>query len=87
MSLTYFSITIGIIANTVGLILMLIKVSTKIATQNAIQTERIKTLEHQVNNDITGRKAVGEMRQDLAVIKSEIINIKRDLQNITKPTA
>jgi predicted nucleic acid-binding Zn-ribbon protein len=84
MSLTYIGILLGILANSIGLILTLLKVSTKISTQNAVQTERIKTLENQVNNDITGRKVVSEMRQDLAVIKTEIGHIKTDLQHITK---
>jgi len=84
MTLTYVAMVLGILVNSIGLIITLIKVTSKITTQNAVQTERIKTLEHQVNNDITGRKVVSEMRQDLAVIKSQIKDIKRSLQHFNK---
>lgn len=84
MTLTYVAMVLGILVNSIGLIITLIKVTSKITTQNAVQTERIKTLEHQVNNDITGRKVVSEMRQDLAVIKSQIKDIKRTLQHFNK---
>lgn len=84
MTLTYVAMVLGILVNSIGLIITLIKVTSKITTQNAVQTERIKTLEHQINNDITGRKVVSEMRQDLAVIKSQIKDIKRTLQYFNK---
>jgi hypothetical protein len=84
MTLTYVAMVLGILVNSIGLIITLVKVTSKITTQNAVQTERIKTLEHQVNNDITGRKVVSEMRQDLAVIKSQIKDIKRTLQHFNK---
>jgi hypothetical protein len=83
MTLTYVAMVLGILVNSIGLIITLIKVTSKITTQNAVQTERIKTLEHQVNNDITGRKVVSEMRQDLAVIKSQIKDIKNSLKNLS----
>ena len=82
MTITYVAMVLGILVNSIGLIITLIKVTSKITTQNAVQTERIKTLEHQVNNDITGRKVVSEMRQDLAVIKSQIKDIKATLQHL-----
>lgn len=72
-------------ANSIGLIIAIIKVTARISSHHAVTSERIQTLENQVNNDITGRRVVGEMRQDLAVIKSQISDIKSDLQNITNP--
>jgi len=84
MTLTYVAMVLGILVNSIGLIITLVKVTSKITTQNAIQTERIKTLEHQVNNDITGRKVVSEMHQDLAVIKSQIKDIRITLQHLNK---
>jgi hypothetical protein len=38
-----------------------------------------------VNNDITGRKVVGEMREDLAAIKVQIIDIRDDLKFLRTP--
>jgi hypothetical protein len=84
MTLAYVAMVLGILVNSIGLVITLIKVTSKITTQNAIQTERIKTLEHQVNNDITGRKVVSEMHQDLAVIKSQIKDIRITLQHLNK---
>ena len=84
MTLAYVAMVLGIFVNSIGLVITLIKVTSKITTQNAIQTERIKTLEHQVNNDITGRKVVSEMHQDLAVIKSQIKDIRITLQHLNK---
>jgi hypothetical protein len=84
MTLAYVAMVLGILVNSIGLVITLIKVTSKITTQNAVQTERIKTLEHQVNNDITGRKVVSEMHQDLAVIKSQIKDIRITLQHLNK---
>lgn len=42
--------------------------------------ERIRQLQHQVDNDVTGRRVVGEMRNDIAVIKSQMTDIKADLK-------
>ena len=56
-------------------------ISSHIATVN----ERLNTLENQVNNDITGRKVVGEMRQDIAVIKTQITDIRDDLKAMRTP--
>jgi hypothetical protein len=75
MTLAYVAMVLGILVNSIGLVITLIKVTSKITTQNAVQTERIKTLEHQVNNDITGRKVV---------IKSQIKDIRITLQHLNK---
>lgn len=84
MTLATVALVLGMIANSIGLIIAIIKVTAKISSHHAATSERIQTLENQVNNDITGRRVVGEMRQDLAVIKSQINDIKTDIQNITK---
>ncbi len=85
MTLATIALVLGMFANSIGLIIAIIKVTARISSHHAVTSERIQTLENQVNNDITGRRVVGEMRQDLAVIKSQISDIKSDLQNITNP--
>ena len=87
MTLATVALVLGILANSIGLIIAIIKVTARISSHHATTTERLQTLENQVNNDITGRRVVGEMRQDLAVIKSQISDIKTDIQNITKQKA
>jgi predicted nucleic acid-binding Zn-ribbon protein len=87
MTLATVALVLGMFANSIALIITIVKMTARISAHHAVTTERIHTLENQVNNDITGRRVVGEMRQDLAVIKSQISDIKSDLQNITNPKA
>ena len=70
MSLSEWGLLFGVLANSIGLLIALVKIVAWISSHIATVNERLKTLENQVNNDITGRKVVGEMRQDIAVIKT-----------------
>lgn len=46
--------------------------------------QKIKALEYQVNNDVTGRRVVGEMRGDLATIKAQVNDMRQDIQHLRK---
>ncbi len=85
MSLVEWGLLFGVLANGVGLLIALIKVVAWISSHIATINERLNHIENQVNNDITGRKVVGEMRQDIAVIKTQITDIRDDLKALRTP--
>lgn len=80
MSPAEWGLLFGILANAVGLVITLVKVVSWMSSHVARVNERLGTLERQVDNDITGRKAVGEMRQDIAVIKSQVADIREAMK-------
>jgi hypothetical protein len=80
-----WGLAVGIIAHSLAILIVLVKLTSWISSHIAILTERLNTIENQVNNDITGRKVVGEMREDLAAIKSQIIDIREDLKFLRTP--
>ena len=73
------------LANGIGLLIALVKVVAWISSHVATLNERLNNVENQVNNDVTGRKVVGEMRQDIAVIKTQITDIRDDLKALRTP--
>jgi glutamate mutase epsilon subunit len=81
MSPAEWGLLVGILANAVGLVMTLVKVVSWMSSHVARVNERLGTLERQVDNDITGRKAVGEMRQDIAVIKSQVEDIRETIKS------
>ena len=85
MSLAEWGLLFGVLTNSVGLLIALVKIVAWISSHIATVNERLNTLENQVNNDITGRKVVGEMRQDIAVIKTQITDIRDDLKAMRTP--
>jgi len=85
MSLAEWGLLFGVLANSVGLLIAMVKIVAWISSHIATVNERLNTLENQVNNDITGRKVVGEMRQDIAVIKTQITDIRDDLKAMRTP--
>ena len=85
MSLVEWGLLFGVLANGVGLLIALLKVVAWISSHIATINERLNHIENQVNNDITGRTVVGEMRQDIAVIKTQITDIRDDLKALRTP--
>lgn len=85
MSLVEWGLLFGVLANGVGLLIALVKVVAWISSHVATLNERLNNVENQVNNDVTGRKVVGEMRQDIAVIKTQITDIRDDLKALRTP--
>ena len=80
-----WGLAVGIVAHSLAILIALVNLTSWISSRIAILTERLNTIENQVNNDITGRKVVGEMREDLAAIKSQIIDIREDLKLLRTP--
>lgn len=74
----------GIIAHSVAVLMALVKLVTWVTTHMTSAEQKIKALEYQVNNDVTGRRVVGEMKEDLATIKSQVVDMRRDIQQINK---
>ncbi len=82
MSLTEWGLLFAVLAHSVAVITAAIKLIAWIVKKQAVTDERIRQLQHQVDNDVTGRRVVGEMRNDLAVIKSQVADIKIDLKTL-----
>ncbi|MAI61049.1 MAG: hypothetical protein CBB87_01005 [Micavibrio sp. TMED27] len=80
-----WGLAVGIIAHSLAILVALVKLTSWISTRIAVLNARLSTVENQVNNDITGRKVVGEMREDLAAIKVQIIDIRDDLKFLRTP--
>jgi len=82
MSLTELGLLFAVLAHSVAVIAAAIKLIAWIVKKQAVTDERIRQLQHQVDNDVTGRRVVGEMRGDIAVIKSQMSDIKDDLKTL-----
>lgn len=82
MSLTELGLLFAILAHSVAIIIAAVKLIAWIVKKQAVTDERIRQLQHQVDNDVTGRRVVGEMRNDIAVIKSQMTDIKADLKTL-----
>lgn len=82
MSLTELGLLFAVLAHSVAVIAAAIKLIAWIVKKQAVTDERIRQLQHQVDNDVTGRRVVGEMRNDIAVIKSKMADIKEDLKTL-----
>lgn len=74
----------GIIAHSVAVIMALVKLVSWVTEHITTSEQRIKSLEYQVNNDVTGRRVVGEMRGDLATIKAQVNDMRQDIQHLRK---
>ena len=74
----------GIIAHSVAVITALVKLVTWVTSHMSVVEQKIKALEHQVNNDVTGRRVVGEMREDLASIKTQLHDVRNDVHYLRK---
>lgn len=82
MSLTELGLLFAVLAHSVAVIAAAIKLIAWMVKKQAVTDERIRQLQHQVDNDVTGRRVVGEMRNDIAVIKSQMSDIKEDLKTL-----
>ena len=74
----------GIIAHSVAVIMALVKLVAWVTEHITASEQRIKSLEYQVNNDVTGRRVVGEMREDLATIKAQVGDMRQDIHHLRK---
>lgn len=72
----------GVIANSVAIIMALVKLVAWVTQHITACEQRIKSLEYQVNNDVTGRRVVGEMREDLTTIKAQVSDMRADIQHL-----
>lgn len=74
----------GIIAHSVAVIMALVKLVAWVTEHITTSEQKIKALEYQVNNDVTGRRVVGEMREDLATIKAQVSDMRQDIHHLRK---
>jgi Flp pilus assembly pilin Flp len=74
----------GIIAHSVAVIMALVKLVAWVSSHVSTSEQKIKALEYQVNNDVTGRRVVGEMRGDIATIKAQLGDLRQDVHLLRK---
>lgn len=84
MTPAIWGLLFGIIAHSVAVITALVKLVAWVTERITASEQRIKSLEYQVNNDVTGRRVVGEMREDLATIKAQVSDMREDIQHLRK---
>ncbi len=82
MTFTEVGLLIGIIAHAIAMLITVIKLVAWFSAENATTKQRLLTLEHQVDNDVTGRRVVAEMRQDIASIKVQIADARSDFNRL-----
>ncbi|MCB9980253.1 MAG: hypothetical protein H6863_03835 [Rhodospirillales bacterium] len=74
----------GVIAHSVAVIMALVKLVAWVTEHITTSEQKIAALEHQVNNDVTGRRVVGEMREDIASIKAQVSDVRQDIHYLRK---
>ncbi len=74
----------GVIAHSVAVIMALVKLVAWVTEHITTSEQKIAALEHQVNNDVTGRRVVGEMREDIASIKAKVSDVRQDIHYLRK---
>lgn len=79
-----WGLLLGILAHSVAVITALIKLVAWVTSHMSIVEQKVKSLEQQINNDVTGRRVVGEMREDLAIIKTQITDMRSDIHYLRK---
>lgn len=84
MTFTEIALLAGIITHSVAVIMALIKLVAWVTEHITATEQRIKALEYQVNNDVTGRRVVGEMREDIATIKTQLEDMRQDMHHLRK---
>lgn len=84
MTLTEAALLVGLIAHAIALLITVIKLVAWISAENATTKQRLLTLEHQVDNDITGRRVVAEMREDIAAIKAQVTDLRNEFHLFVK---
>lgn len=75
-----WSLLAGILAHSAAVITALVKLTAWVSRHITACEQKIKALEDQVNNDVTGRRVVADMREDLATIKAQITDIRADIK-------
>lgn len=74
----------GVVAHSVAVIMALVKLVAWVTEHITTSEQKIAALEHQVNNDVTGRRVVGEMREDIASIKAQVSDVRQDIHYLRK---
>ena len=74
----------AIAAHSVAMITALVKLVAWVTSHMSVVEQKINSLEQQVNNDVTGRRVVGEMRENLAIIKTQITDMRSDIHYLRK---
>lgn len=84
MSPAEWGLLLAILAHSAAVVTAAVKLIAWVVKKQAVTDERIRQLQSQVDNDVTGRRVVGEMREDIAVIKSQIADIRSDVQTLNQ---
>lgn len=84
MSPAEWGLLLAILAHSAAVVAAAVKLIAWVVKKQTVTDERIRQIQSQVDNDVTGRRVVGEMRGDIAVIKSQIADIRLDIQTLNQ---
>lgn len=84
MSPAEWGLLFGVIAHSVAVVAAIVKLVMWVTSHITVNEQRVKSLEYQVNNDITGRRVVAGMREDVAQNKVEITVIRDEIKDMNK---
>ncbi|MFM2042559.1 MAG: hypothetical protein RLY86_1135 [Pseudomonadota bacterium] len=76
MTTAEWALLVAIVAHGAAIMAALLKLVAWGTTKVAVIEGRISTLERAVDNDITGRRVVAQIVNDVAVIKNEVGEIR-----------
>lgn len=82
MSLAEWGLLAAVLAHSAAVLVTAVKLITWIVRKQTITEERMRSMQAQIDNDVTGRRVVGEMRVDIATIKAQVTDIRSDIKLI-----
>ena len=86
MTFTEIALLFAIAGNAVAVIAAVLKLAAGMSGTIATLKEKIDLLEREINNDIAGRRVVAEVREDVAAIKAQIVDIHEEIRHLRKQT-
>ena len=82
MTLAEWGLLVAMLGHSTAVLIAAIKLIAWIVRKQTITDERMSGLQAQINNDVTGRRVVGEMRVDIGTIKAQVADIRSDIKLI-----
>jgi acyl CoA:acetate/3-ketoacid CoA transferase alpha subunit len=82
MTTAEWSLVVAVGAQGVGLVVALVRLAVWGSSAHARMDARVQALEAKVDNDISGRRIVAEMKSDVAVIKATLADVKEHVRTL-----
>jgi hypothetical protein len=76
-----WGVVVAIVAHAIAVLIAILKLVAWGSSMHARIEARISGVEAKVDNDITGRRIVAELRSDVASIKSTLVDLKEHVRH------